>query len=56
MNRFEATSLLKVKMSAGDLFPVPVVALTAYASNKVEEECHIAGMDDICKLYTYIYI
>ena len=51
MDGFEATSLLKAKMTAGDLLPIPIVALTAYASNKVEEECHIAGMDDICNQY-----
>ena len=57
MDGFEATSLLKTKMSSGALPEMPIVALTAYASNKVEEECIIAGMDDICmKLYIYIYI
>ena len=57
MDGFEATSLLKNKMSSGALSYVPIVALTAYASNKVEEECQLAGMDDICmQLYIYIYI
>ena len=56
MDGFEAT-FLRNKMSSGALPYVPIVALTAYASNKVEEECHLAGMDDICrKLYIYIYI
>ena len=49
MDGFEATSVLKAKMSTEDLLPVPIVALTAYASKKVEEECYLAGMDDICK-------
>ena len=35
---------------------LPIVALTSYVSNKVEQECHIAGMDDICMKSYYIYI
>ena len=57
MDGFKATSLLRNKMSSGAISYVPIVALTAYVSYKVEEECHIAGMDDISmKSYIYIYI
>ena len=56
MDGFEATSLLKAKMSSGALPYIPIVALTAFASKNVEEECNIAGMDDICKkIFNILY-
>ena len=55
MDGFQATFELKRRMHTGMLISIPIIALTAYASNKVEEECLKAGMDDICKLF-YMYI
>ena len=57
MDGFEATRELKYKMERGEIKNIPIVGLTAYAGQKVEQDCYRAGMDAICNyIYIYIYI